>query len=274
MLEGFSFSSPSIAEYLTGKMALLKKYNGLSVPVEYFDAAMARLRDDRLNVSLDAVLHPISEEVQETVRTQQSAANQAMQVNKKDLTSQEWFEKGNGSTDVEEKLHFYSEAIRLHPGFVEAYHNRGVMHKNQLEFDFAIRDFTNALRLRPDYGRALRGLGNAYAAKGEDIAAYFCLKRVAELEPENSRAAFIRILMTLGRLNEAEEQAVIARKSIQKEIEYNQACFEAICGNTDRALELLKVGLEKNQATRAWARRDPDLETLRDHPRFKELFDE
>ena len=27
-LEGFNFGSPSIAKYLTGKMALLKKYNG------------------------------------------------------------------------------------------------------------------------------------------------------------------------------------------------------------------------------------------------------
>src|SRR5689334_20776739 len=44
MLEGFDFSTPAIANQLTGKLAALKSYNALGVPAEYFLEAMERLR--------------------------------------------------------------------------------------------------------------------------------------------------------------------------------------------------------------------------------------
>ena len=44
MLEGFDFGTLKIASQLTGKLAALKHYNGLSIPPEYFLEAMERLR--------------------------------------------------------------------------------------------------------------------------------------------------------------------------------------------------------------------------------------
>lgn len=49
MLEGFDFQTPQIAGQLTGKLAALKRYNGLRIPPEYFDEAMERLRSRFLN---------------------------------------------------------------------------------------------------------------------------------------------------------------------------------------------------------------------------------
>ena len=57
-LEGFDFSSPSIKRQLTGFLPRLMNYNALTVPVEYFEAAMDTLRTKYLNVPIDAVLHP------------------------------------------------------------------------------------------------------------------------------------------------------------------------------------------------------------------------
>jgi hypothetical protein len=45
MLEGFDFSTPSIASQLTGKLAALKRYNALDIPARYFEAAMSLLRE-------------------------------------------------------------------------------------------------------------------------------------------------------------------------------------------------------------------------------------
>jgi hypothetical protein len=58
---------------------------------------------------------------------------------------------------------------------------------------------------------------------------------------------------------------------MEKENEYNRACFAALCGETEEALRLLAVALEKGQASREWARQDPDLESLRADPRFQAL---
>src|SRR5277367_3002420 len=49
MLEGFDFGTPKIADQLTGQLAALRHYNGLSIPPEYFLEAMGRLRDRYLN---------------------------------------------------------------------------------------------------------------------------------------------------------------------------------------------------------------------------------
>jgi tetratricopeptide (TPR) repeat protein len=77
-LEGFNFGDPSVAPYLTGKLSLLKNYNGLNVPVDYFDAAMEKLCQRFLNVSLEAVLHPLSSAVEKAVKVQKAAANKAL----------------------------------------------------------------------------------------------------------------------------------------------------------------------------------------------------
>jgi formylglycine-generating enzyme required for sulfatase activity len=76
--DDFDFGIPSVSKKLTGKLALIKKYNGLEVPSTYFDEAMDRLREQFLNVALDAVLQPVSDEIQQVVMAQQVAANQAV----------------------------------------------------------------------------------------------------------------------------------------------------------------------------------------------------
>ena len=77
LFDGFDFGNPSIASQLSGGLANLKKYNALRVPTEYFDAAMQRLRQDYLNIPLDAVTHPLSDFASEAARQQQTAASKA-----------------------------------------------------------------------------------------------------------------------------------------------------------------------------------------------------
>jgi hypothetical protein len=58
MLAGFNFGAPATASQLTGKLAVLKKYNALPIPQGYFSPAIKRLRNKFLNLQVDAVLHP------------------------------------------------------------------------------------------------------------------------------------------------------------------------------------------------------------------------
>ena len=88
-LEGFDFGAPEISKQLTGNLVLLKNYNGMNVPADFFDEAMERLHKRYLNVALDAVLHPVSNTVQNLVQKQQSAANEATQVKQHDLVKAE-----------------------------------------------------------------------------------------------------------------------------------------------------------------------------------------
>ena len=188
-LEGFDFGSPSISKYLTGKLETLKKYNGQNVPAGFFDEAMGKIRDKFLNVPLDAVLHPVSATVQKEVKKQQISASEATQVKEKELTAQQWFEKGYKSTDSDEKIHCYTEAIRIKPDYADAYNNRGVVHHDAKgDLNGAIKDYNEAIRLKPDDADAYYNRGIARKAKGDLDGAIKDYTEAIRIKPDHADA--------------------------------------------------------------------------------------
>ena len=93
LLEGSRLDIPAIAKRLTGSLAPLADYNALTVPAEYFDEAMERLRSRHLSVALDAVLHPASSAAKQIARSQQDAATSAPAVEQQELAAEEWLER-------------------------------------------------------------------------------------------------------------------------------------------------------------------------------------
>jgi tetratricopeptide (TPR) repeat protein len=153
-LEGFSFNTSVISDKLTGKLARLKQYNGLSIPAEYFQEGMERLRNRFLNVPLDSVLHPASAAARKVATRQKTVARTASAVDKEVLTAQEWFERGKAADDEDEQLRLYSEAIRVDPTFVPAYYYRGLL-REKFDSGAALEDYDEAVRLNPEDENAL-----------------------------------------------------------------------------------------------------------------------
>jgi hypothetical protein len=243
MLESFDFGNPTIVHVLTGKLENLKKYNGLRVPSEYFFEAMQRLREQFLNVLLEAVIHPISEQTRQITEEHQVAANQADQVEQRELSAQEFVERGFFANNPDDAIRYNTEAIRLKSDYTIAYYNRGC----------------------------------AFLTKGDNISALADFQRASELEPDigSYRIPIVKILKSLGRLEEMRQQEQIARALIQNDDhEYDQARLEAICGNVDKAIDFLKQALEQGHPSKRFMAHDPELENIRHDPRFKELVDE
>jgi hypothetical protein len=76
--DDFDFGSPSVNEKLTGKLAKIKRYNGLEIPSGFFTEAMERLSEHFLSDPFDVVISPVSIKVRRVVREEQSAANKAL----------------------------------------------------------------------------------------------------------------------------------------------------------------------------------------------------
>jgi hypothetical protein len=74
MLGAFTFGTPAIVSQLTGKLAKIKKYNGLRIPEGYFSSAMDKLRSRYLNVPVEAVLHPASPSAEQAATEQKYKA--------------------------------------------------------------------------------------------------------------------------------------------------------------------------------------------------------
>ncbi len=118
-------------------------------------------------------------------------------------------------------------------------------------------------------------MGLAYAAEGRYEDAVSALEKVIELDPGHSlaHAALGGYYRKMGLDELAQQHIGKAMKSIfDSENEYNRACLEAICGNTDQAIDLLRSALEKKQTYVDWVLRDPDLDFVRQDPRFKQLI--
>src|SRR5579863_4170384 len=171
MLESFDFKSPSIAQRLTGKLELLKRYNGIEIPMRYFDHAMRDLQERFLNIQLSTVLHPVSEAAASETDTQKEAAGTAPQVLPTELTAQEWNERGISEADPGEKARCFNEAIRIDPKLVEAFVRRGSVRGEMGDLDAAIRDFDEAIRLQPNYFSAYYNRGVARQFMGDLDAA-------------------------------------------------------------------------------------------------------
>ena len=188
MLEGFDFGTPTIAKQLSGTLAALKVYNGLSIPPEYFMEAMDRLRGRYLNVPLTAVLHPASPSAQRAATEQRAAADAAPAVKEEELTAQQWFERGVAAADANERLRFYNEAIRLKPDFVEALNNRGNARSDKGDVESALQDYNEAIRLKPDYAKAFNNRGVSHRDKGDVEAALQDFNEAVRLQPDYAEA--------------------------------------------------------------------------------------
>ncbi|HKY55478.1 MAG TPA: tetratricopeptide repeat protein [Anaerolineales bacterium] len=197
LFEGFSFSSPSISQYLTGKLSKLKNYNGLNVPSDYFNEAMERLTNRFLNIPLEGVLHPLSSYAKKGAEAQQAAANKTPEVKENELSAEEWLEQGNKhyfiAKNNDEAIYCYTEAIRLKPDFALAFWNRGHAHhvhsdKSKSDLEAAIKDYTEAIRLKPDFADAFHDRGFAHHGKDNLEAAIKDYNEAIRLKPDDADA--------------------------------------------------------------------------------------
>jgi tetratricopeptide (TPR) repeat protein len=75
-------------------------------------------------------------------------------------------EKGNYDRAISD----YTEAIRLKPNYAKAYYNRGNAYREKGDYDRAISDYNEAIRLNPKDANAYHSRGVAYYHKGEEEA--------------------------------------------------------------------------------------------------------
>lgn len=163
MLESFDFGSPLVKKSLAGKLACLSSYNGLSLIAEYMDAGLEKLRNRYLNIALEDIhLHVLTESAKEITESQKAAANEAPPVENLQLSAQEWFEKGyifREAEDWDEAIRCFTEAIRLEPNFAKAYSFRGDAFRAKNDLASAMKDHNESVRLRINAGDAFAAYG-------------------------------------------------------------------------------------------------------------------
>jgi tetratricopeptide (TPR) repeat protein len=101
-----------------------------------------------------------------------------------ELSSYEWFDRGNNTLDNNLKIEYYTKAIELEPQHPEAYDNRGIAYTNLGNYDMALRDHTRAIELNPQYAFAYNNRGAVYGNLGKFAAAIEDYTKAVELYPQ------------------------------------------------------------------------------------------
>jgi tetratricopeptide (TPR) repeat protein len=89
----------------------------------------------------------------------------------------------------------HTEVIKLEPDNPYAYYGRGLARTQKKMFDLAITDFTEAIRLEPNDGDFYFDRAGAYLFKGNNVLAISDLEMAVKIDPqkENYREALKEI---------------------------------------------------------------------------------
>lgn len=167
--------------------------------------------------------------------------------------------------------------LEINPGNARAWDAIGALYKSLGQYAQALDACQEAIALDPTKAMYIFHLAEVFAAEGKIEDAIAAFEKVLELNPEHGLAH-----ATLGGYYRRQGRDDLAQVHIEKarglldeeQNEYNRACIEAICGNSDRALDLLEIALKNKQTDATWVRRDPDLDFVRSNSRFNAMLAE
>jgi tetratricopeptide (TPR) repeat protein len=185
------------------------------------------------------------------------------------------------SKRFEEAEEEFLAAIRLDPSQFDAryFYARACFAQGRLED--AARLFQEASDVREDYqaaffaAQALEALGRESEATERYRRALSVAEKHMELNPDDPRAATMRAV-SLCRVGDREAGLQWAERALDIDpddagVRYNVACLYSLEEQTEEAMRCLERAVEAGFGNREWIEQDPDLNPLREHPRFQEL---
>ena len=124
--------------------------------------------------------------------------------------------------DVAGAISDYSEGLKLNPNYRQLYHRRGSAYEQQGNPDLAIKDFSQAIRLDPGDTEALVLRGLTYASRGDFERALMDYDAALAETPDDDLVLVLR-----GELREELGQTESARADYRRALELDPQNAEA-----------------------------------------------
>jgi TolB-like protein/Tfp pilus assembly protein PilF len=183
----------------------------------------------------------------------------------------------------EAQIHF-ELASRINPNLFDAYYYYGRAAFARGEVEHSVELFRKAAEVRQeDYqsptfeAQSLRMLGRLEEARTATRESVVRAERILALNPLDGRALAIGALALynegdIGRAFEWSQRAVDLYPDDLSAL-LNNACLKLRSGLHEEALDILEKFFGRGQGKRDWVEHDPDYDCVREHPRFKAMFE-
>jgi tetratricopeptide (TPR) repeat protein len=189
LVEDFGFDGAR--DCLTGVLAELPRYNGLRLPHDFFNESMERLRNRFLRQAVPDIMASIPPEEQAVVQAKIAEAAAKPVPTPVELISEQYFDRAYCKAeeqDYEGAIADYTEAIRLKSDLAVAYSHRGAVYREKGQHEQAIADYTEAIRLRPGDALAYHCRGWTYYIMGQYDEAIADYTESIRLRPDDPDA--------------------------------------------------------------------------------------
>jgi len=145
------------------------------------------------------------------------------------MNAEEYSKRGDtyfSERNFDKAIAEFSETIKLEPNNPFAYYKRGVSYTNKKEFDLAIADFTAAINIEPDkFGNFYFDRALAYTSRGNKDSAVSDIEKAIKIDPENKdyREAISDIKSASGNTNSnssSADEKTVRAIAIEDEIKF------------------------------------------------------
>ncbi len=185
----FVFELPAEAEFLTPQTAQLSS-DAIALNSKLDAARPEPIKaDSKPGLTAPAVVVKDLQGTEQKLLTPAAVPSSARQLAQRanDRGLQLFREKQYGPAEAE-----FTEALKLRPDFALAANNLGFVFHKQGKFAEAARWFDNAIRMDPSRAVAYRNLGDAQALAGEGAKAKAAYSTYLALAPTGSGAVYVR----------------------------------------------------------------------------------
>ncbi|MCK6585768.1 MAG: tetratricopeptide repeat protein [Anaerolineales bacterium] len=172
----------------------------------------------------------------------------------------------------EQSFKLIQRYIELNPSDSDGQNVLGILLKTRERYDEAEAAYRKAIELNPSEATAYNNLMILLRVTGREQEALPVLEKMIQINPEdfNSYLGIASIKKTMRETIES-DLVMRAREYIPPDDFYNRACLESVCDHFDLAFEYLEKAAQKERFNPKWAWEDPDLQWIRNDPRFTEI---
>jgi tetratricopeptide (TPR) repeat protein len=149
------------------------------------------------------------------------------------------------------KMRVYENITRTNPTNDRAWDTLGKLYKSLGRFKEAIAAYQRAIEIAPTRDIYFYYLGLLYSVEGKHDLAVEAFETVVQRNPDYvlAHGALAGVYHRMGLENKANHHIAIALPMMESESAYNRACFHAICGDNEQALEFLQQALTNQDTT-------------------------
>lgn len=182
-----------------------------------------------------------------------------------ELTARIWNKMGIAYQlmfDSDDAVHCFAESLKLDPNDYLVLNNLGAVYQSQKDYDAADRMYRKAIEAKPHFALAYKNLGTNLIAQHKFKQGQEAYAQAMALDPDIFAAS----------KRPKVEYPTSARDRGAMNYYIASACVRA--GNTDCALEYLRISLNEGYTDPKKVTEDTAFATLSGDPRFRKLLEE